>query len=285
MNITRGQWLLAFGVAAVVHLALLALFLVGDRPPESSADAPSGVMVSLDTLEPGLPADSAIDSAPVEAATPAEIVPSAPTPTPSESPMSAAELPTQVPEAATDIGPEPSAQPPTDVADRSATEAEPRDSPPATGATATPRVAAAVTIRPQEISETIRPAEQVTARTADPNEFGAPETASQAQNGAYGDSEQSTDDYIVQLRAWLSRHKQYPMAARNQQIEGTVRVYLVIDANGNILNQRIVESSGSQMLDNAARQMLERSEPLPRMPATMRRNRLELVVPVVFSLR
>ena len=104
-------------------------------------------------------------------------------------------------------------------------------------------------------------------------------------NGAYGTSDESTDDYIVRLRAWLSRHKQYPAAARQGEIEGTVRLYIVVDQDGRIVSRRITQSSGSALLDRAAEQMLTRAEPLPRMPASMRRNRLELVVPVVFSLR
>ena len=87
------------------------------------------------------------------------------------------------------------------------------------------------------------------------------------------------------LRAWLSRHKQYPQQARNDDIEGTVRLYIVVDQDGQVISHHIERSSGSAVLDAAAEQMLRQAQPLPSMPQRMRRNRLELIVPVVFSLR
>ncbi|GAB3678212.1 energy transducer TonB [Salinisphaera aquimarina] len=284
MNISRGQWLLAIAVAGVAHLCLLGLFLIGDLSPRQPDEAPRGVMVSLDTLEPGLPPQSPAESAPIEAAQTETRAPSAPEPAPAASPQASADAVQQAPEAATDIGPQPAPGDQSDVADAPSPDASETSSP-EDGSVAAPRVADAVTIRPQNVTEAIRPEEQVTARAADVSELTSTTTAPEQSNGASGSSEQATDDYIVRLRAWLSRHKQYPMAARNDEVEGTVRLYLVIDANGNIINTRILDGSGSDMLDEAARQMVARSQPLPRMPASMRRNRLELVVPVVFSLR
>jgi len=283
MNITRGQWLFAAFAAAAVHLGLLGLFLLGDATPRQTDQAPRGVMVSLDSLDPGLPPQSAVESTPDEAVEPDLQAASAPEATTSSAPTAPLNSAAQIPEAATDIGPEPATSNSQDIAPASSP-ANADSAPAQTPQTATPRVADAVTIRPQNVTESLSPQEQVTARAADPSDFAGNASTPESANGAYGSAEEATDDYIVRLRAWLSRHKQYPMAARNQEIEGTVRLYLVIDDNGNILSQRIVESSGSPMLDEAARQMLERSQPLPRMPMSMRRNRLELVVPVVFSL-
>jgi len=284
MNISRRQWLLAMAAAALLHLCLLGLFLLGGLTTPPPQEAPRGVMVSLDSLDPGLPPPSAIESTPMQPVSPA---PSAPTAvTESASPVTP-EAASDIEAPATDIGPEPA---PSDPAAPATTvdPAPPDSDDPAAATPSMPRIADAVTIRAEDTIESIEPDEQITAHAATlPAADDTPlrPEVSADNNGGFGSSEQATDDYIVRLRAWLSRHKQYPMAARNQQIEGTVRIYLVIDANGTVVSQRVLESSGSQLLDQAARQMLARSQPLPRMPASMRRNRLELVVPVVFALR
>ena len=262
-------------------MALLAVLLLeGPTPVPTTDEAPRGVMVSLDSLEPGLPPPSAVDSSTLDTAAP---TPGTPTPaTETAAPVGPEQAPAG-PAPATDIGPQPQVSAPADP-----DTAPPSESVDSENQQPAPRIADAVTIKPADSIETIGPDEQITARAetqAAEDDSGPRPDASADANGGFGSSEQATDDYIVRLRAWLSRHKQYPMAARSQKIEGTVRVYLVIDADGTVISQRILESSGSELLDEAARQMLTRSQPLPRMSASMRRNRLELVVPVVFALR
>ena len=283
MHITRAQWLFAISIAALVHGLLLVSFFFGGLTKHESVDTPEGVMVSLDRLDPGPPPEAVAAEAPVDAPTPEVASATAPPAAEVNSPDATGPAPPQAPEAVSNIGPTP--------AESTATEAEPAppseavesiESAPTIAPAAEP--ANAVAVAPINMIEAVEPTEQVTAQAPEITPTETREVDSDA-NGAYGNSEESTDDYIVRLRAWLSRHKEYPQSARQMQTEGTARMYIVVDQSGRIITQRITQSSGSELLDRAAEQMLARADPLPRMPSSMRRNRLELVVPIVFSLR
>lgn len=92
-------------------------------------------------------------------------------------------------------------------------------------------------------------------------------------------------DYAATLLAWLEQHKEYPRAARSRRQQGTVLLYFVLDQQGYVSQQRIEQSSGYAALDVEALKMLERAQPLPAMPDSMTKSQLELVVPVQFFLR
>ncbi|PJK27432.1 energy transducer TonB [Minwuia thermotolerans] len=92
-------------------------------------------------------------------------------------------------------------------------------------------------------------------------------------------------DFLAQLQAWLERHKEYPRRAQRRRQEGTATLFFVMSRDGRVLDFRIEESSGHEALDREVRAMIERAQPLPAIPDSMRQSRLELVVPIVFSLR
>ncbi|EWY40397.1 hypothetical protein N825_36935 [Skermanella stibiiresistens SB22] len=83
----------------------------------------------------------------------------------------------------------------------------------------------------------------------------------------------------------LDRHKRYPQASQRRRQQGTAMLRFTMDAEGNVLSYRLERSSGHEALDEEVLAMIQRSQPLPRIPADLGRDRLELVVPVQFSLR
>jgi protein TonB len=282
MRISNTQWLFALAIAAGVHILLLVAFLIGGFNRNEAPDSPQGVMVSLDQLNPGPPPEAMAAEAPTDAPTP-EVAAANPPPAPqSNAPDASAAAPPEAAEAVANIGPDPAESPASSSTGEPNAAAEAIEAAPVVAPAAEP--ANAVAVAPINAIDAVEPTEQVTAQAPEIATAETREIDSDA-NGAYGSSDESTEDYIVRLRAWLSRHKEYPAAARQAETEGTVRLYIVVDQNGRIVSRRITQSSGSEMLDRAAEQMLTRAEPLPRMPTSMRRNRLELVVPVVFSLR
>ncbi len=92
-------------------------------------------------------------------------------------------------------------------------------------------------------------------------------------------------DYMGRLRAWLEQHKEYPHRARQRRIQGTALLVFVMDRGGNILSHRIERSSGDRTLDHAVEDMIERAQPLPRLPDSFQQAQLEIRVPVQFLLR
>lgn len=91
--------------------------------------------------------------------------------------------------------------------------------------------------------------------------------------------------YFSKLLAWLDRHKHYPRTARQNRVEGVVHLHFVMDRSGKVLNFRLEQSAGAEILDAAALDMIRRADPLPPLPREMTEQRLELVVPVEFFLR
>ncbi|WP_422367452.1 energy transducer TonB [Pelagibius sp.] len=91
-------------------------------------------------------------------------------------------------------------------------------------------------------------------------------------------------DYSAIVLAWLERHKEYPRGAQQRRQEGVVLLFIAIDREGRVLEARIEQSSGRDVLDQAALDMLERAAPLPPVPDDMPQQRLEMVVPVQFFI-
>lgn len=67
------------------------------------------------------------------------------------------------------------------------------------------------------------------------------------------------------MSGWLAARKRYPEQARQRGDEGTVGVRFTVDPTGRVLDVAITRSSGSTLLDNAARDMLagQRVPPFP----------------------
>ena len=91
-------------------------------------------------------------------------------------------------------------------------------------------------------------------------------------------------DYASRLRAWLEAHKTYPQRARMRREEGVVHVHFAVDRDGRLLRGDVVSTSGFASLDAEAMAMLDRSNPFPGAPHSVRGERIEVSTPVEFFL-
>ncbi|MGH6867424.1 MAG: TonB family protein [Methylocella sp.] len=86
--------------------------------------------------------------------------------------------------------------------------------------------------------------------------------------------------------AWsaaMSWNKHYPEAARARGEQGTVRLALTIDRGGHVVSARLIASSGSPILDQAALEMARHASGRP-LPPEMGSS-VSLIVPVRYSMR
>jgi len=83
----------------------------------------------------------------------------------------------------------------------------------------------------------------------------------------------------------LQQYKRYPSDAQSRGEEGVVQLSFTVDRSGHVLNREIVRSSGHRQLDNEVMSMIERAQPLPPFPASMPQTKLDLTVPIRFSLQ
>lgn len=79
--------------------------------------------------------------------------------------------------------------------------------------------------------------------------------------------------YVEDWRAWVERigNEHYPEEARGR-IYGALRMTVVIAADGRLLQAEIEQSSGSAVLDRAARHIVKLSAPFPPFPPEIARD-------------
>jgi protein TonB len=64
---------------------------------------------------------------------------------------------------------------------------------------------------------------------------------------------------------------------------GTVKVAFVLDRSGKLISNKLMESSGFKALDLEAVAVVDRAQPFPAPPPEIGGDRLELILPIVFS--
>jgi protein TonB len=102
--------------------------------------------------------------------------------------------------------------------------------------------------------------------------------------GFGGGSKADESRYLAELQRAIAKHRYYPARARRRGIEGTVALSFVIDADGRIGEIRIADGSGSEVLDDAGLQTVQRLGRFKPIPKSIGRNRWALRVPIRFAL-
>jgi protein TonB len=72
--------------------------------------------------------------------------------------------------------------------------------------------------------------------------------------------------YAARLRSHVQRFERYPAEAERNGVTGSARIAITIDRSGRLLSSRLAGSSGSAILDDAARATAERASPYPPPP-------------------
>jgi len=98
------------------------------------------------------------------------------------------------------------------------------------------------------------------------------------------DMEQARNQYVSTLWAAISKQKKYPKLAQMRGLEGEAIVELQLDGNGKLQSKRITQSSGHDMLDKQALDIVEKALPFPMPPEALRNSSFTITVPVPFKL-
>jgi len=81
----------------------------------------------------------------------------------------------------------------------------------------------------------------------------------------------------------IEKHKRYPTKARQKEWEGKVVLEAVIRRDGTILNLRVAETSGHEVLDNDALRVLWKLSPLA-LDHALGRPQITILVPLTYQL-
>lgn len=97
-------------------------------------------------------------------------------------------------------------------------------------------------------------------------------------------SEASLAQYRLAVIQAARRYKRYPRVALDNNWQGRAEVHMAIGADGSIAALSVRASSGHEILDREALEMIRKATPLTPMPASLRGTAFTLDIPVVFNL-
>jgi colicin import membrane protein len=117
--------------------------------------------------------------------------------------------------------------------------------------------------------------------TPQPKQTSAGAPSNTASGIGRGRSDADTN-YRGQVAAHLTRHKQYPPAARRNSDQGTASVSFTIDGSGRVTAASLVRGSGHISLDHEVEAMVRRASPFPAPPG---RRPMSFTVPITFKLQ
>ena len=251
------RWIVAAAIVLAAHLGLMATYLLlVSQQPHGAPESPA-IIVDMAPMPvaPASPADVAPGPEMVEAQPPPEPqVVDTPPPEPIVEPPPPMEMPVVA-------LPEPPKEPlpPPEVKE------EPK--PP-----------------PQEVKrvERKKPAPRTTA--APRSERNTAERPSAPSPGSVS-SVAAMASWRDQVVSQLQRAKRYPSGAESRREQGVVTLSFSLSRNGQVLSRNIARSSCNSELDQEVLAMVIRAQPFPAFPASMTQARINLAVPIRFSLR
>ena len=108
-------------------------------------------------------------------------------------------------------------------------------------------------------------------------------TEATARSGSAADAG-TLEQYRLALIVATRRYKRYPAIAMEKGWQGRVEVHMVIGANGMVARASIKTSSGYEILDNQAMDMLKKGKTTVQIPASLRGREFSIDIPVIFNL-
>ncbi len=90
-------------------------------------------------------------------------------------------------------------------------------------------------------------------------------------------------EYVGQVSQQIGQNLVYPWAAKQADIEGSVRLALRVNRTGKLVNVEIKKSSGSALLDQNALDTIKKAAPFSPFPPEMKQKELWIDLPVVYK--
>ena len=111
------------------------------------------------------------------------------------------------------------------------------------------------------------------------------ERAAAPMPGTSARNPDAVPNWKSQLVARLERYKRYPSQAQSRGEQGVAQLAFGVDRSGGVHHARILQSSGSILLDEATLALVERAAPLPPPPPELPGAQIAIVVPIRYNMR
>jgi len=137
-------------------------------------------------------------------------------------------------------------------------------------------------VSPAPAAPSAKPAVAAPPKSAPESPIGATNEAT-ARSGSDADTG-TKERYRLALIVATRRYKRYPAIAMEKGWQGKVEVRLEIGANGMLASASIKTSSGHEILDDQAIDMLKKGKTTVQIPPGLRGREFSVDVPVIFNL-
>lgn len=242
----------AFLLSALIHLGLLAFFLVGVSLLPHVGSPETRVAVTLQMFQPPPAPPAPAVTEPVVEQPPEPVVEPPPPPLPEPKPPEPKPKPKPKSKPKPPV-PKPTPKPPT-----------PKPRPPVPEVAPQPMPEAPVSTAAQPVNETtaaVRPAADVSLLR------------------------RVEEAYKIALRKAIESHKVYPRRAARLHQEGEILVAFSVRRDGGIVGLRVAESSGSALLDRAALEAVREVDGTLPFPREIERSVWAFTLPISYTLR
>lgn len=122
---------------------------------------------------------------------------------------------------------------------------------------------------------------QATAKVVDSPQ---PVNSARAASAGLGDSNSPEAQYLSEIRTMLDSKKEYPIAARRMGHRGRVVVRFVLERDGRVQKAEILQSSASEILNRAARGLIEGLRTVKPFPKEVALTEWAVVVPIEYQM-
>jgi len=291
------RWVAAFLVVAALHGGVALVALNWRRPVEIPGEPPAAVMIDLAPLPTSPNVEEILNELPLPEPAQVEL----PDPV-SELEIDLAEpAPVELPEPVTELELElpepPPVELPPEVSELALDLPEPAEvalpEPPPMPAPPPPRSKPKPPTRRPPPPD--KPDQQVERVAKEPPRQAAPQPNKSA-TAAAPDSSHNSQQAVSLANAppsWqgavlgkFQRALRYPRSAQMRRKQGTAIIVFRVNRNGDVLGVRLIDSSGTEVLDEEAVAVVERVSPLPPPPPEMMTGaHRDVAAPIIFALR
>jgi pilus assembly protein CpaC len=93
---------------------------------------------------------------------------------------------------------------------------------------------------------------------------------------------QELKNYISAVQSKISKYIQYPVEAKGTGWYGTTKLGIFITSEGKIKDIEVVQSSGYNLLDEAAKSAIKKASPFPPFPKELKLKELRIEIPITY---
>jgi protein TonB len=140
---------------------------------------------------------------------------------------------------------------------------------------------------PRPAQEALPVASSAAQETSAPTPIEAPPAEKQVapKQGLSTKPSEATLSWQKSIALHLNKHKKYPQDARSRGHEGVAKVSFSLDRSGKVIAVHLDDSSGSNLLDQEAIEVLSRASPFPRPPSDVTDLTISFSMPIQFRIK